>query len=141
MKRKGAAFTGLSFAQIGIRGFDGTIELEALRLYGLPGEAPALLCGTPALPVGTREFQAEVSWDLPPLAPSITSLLEVTVANFRVGDLADAALASSTRFIELDAIAWTNNRVRVMAQNISPRATIDFVAATLSVAVTKRRIP
>ena len=40
------------------------IELEALRLYGLPGEAPALLCGTPALPVGQREFAAEVAWDL-----------------------------------------------------------------------------
>jgi hypothetical protein len=51
---------GVPFAQIGICGFDGTIELEALRLYGLSGEAPALLCGTPALPVGTREFQAEV---------------------------------------------------------------------------------
>ncbi len=46
----------VAFAQIGIVGFDGLIELEALRLNGLPGEAPALLCATPALPVGTREF-------------------------------------------------------------------------------------
>ncbi len=132
---------GVAFAQIGIVSFDGQIELEALRLYGLPGEAPALLCGTPALPVGTREVQAEVSWDLPSLAPGITSLLDVTVASCRVGDLADAALASSTRFIEFDATAWTTNTVRAMARNISPGATFDPTAATLSIAVTKRRVP
>lgn len=88
-----------------------------------------------------REFQAEASWNLPSLAPGITSLLDVTVANCRVGDLADAAPAFSTRFIELDAPAWTNNTVRVMARNISPGATFDLAAATLSSAVTKRRVP
>jgi hypothetical protein len=36
----------VAYAQIGIVGFDGQIELEALRLYGLPEAAPALLCGT-----------------------------------------------------------------------------------------------
>ena len=36
----------VAFAQIGIVGLDGQIELEALRLYGLPEAAPALLCGT-----------------------------------------------------------------------------------------------
>ncbi|MBR0648654.1 hypothetical protein GXW78_03190 [Roseomonas terrae] len=46
-------------------GFDGQIEVEALRLYGLPEAAPALLCGAPALPAGQREFAAEVAWDLP----------------------------------------------------------------------------
>lgn len=137
----GAAGPSVAFAQIGICGFYGTIELEALRHYGLPGKASALLSGTPALPVGTREFQTEVSWDLPSLAPGITSLLDVTVTNCRVGDLADAALASSTRFIELDATAWTTNTVRVLAGNISPGASFDLAAATLSVAVTKRRIP
>ncbi len=33
----------VAFAQIGIIGLDGQIELEAPRLYGLPGAAPALL--------------------------------------------------------------------------------------------------
>ena len=131
---------GVAFAQIGVVGFDGQIELEALRLYGLPEGAPALLCGTPALPVGQREFAAEVAWDLPSLAPGETSLLDVTVAGVRQGDIADAALASSTRFIELDAAAWSNNTVRVMARNISP-ATFDLGAATLSVQVSKRRAP
>jgi hypothetical protein len=130
-----------TFAQIGIVGFDGQIEVEALRLYGLPEAAPALLCGTPALSVGQREFAAEVSWDLPSLAPGATSLLDVTVAGARQGDLAHAALASPTRFIELDAATWSNNTVRVMARNISPTATFDLGAATLSVQVTKRRVP
>jgi len=53
------------------------------------------------------------------------------VANCRVGDLAEAALASSTRFIELDATAWTTNTVRLMAGNTSPGATLDLPAATL----------
>ncbi len=104
--------------QIGIVGFDGQIEVEALRLYGLPEAAPALLCGTPALPVGQREFTAETAWDLPSLAPGESSLLDVTVAGARQGDLAYAALASSTRFIELDATAWSNNTVHLMARNI-----------------------
>jgi hypothetical protein len=52
-----------------------------------------------------RKFQPEISWVLPSLAPGITSLLDVTVTGCRVGDLAEAALAFSTRFIELDAAA------------------------------------
>jgi hypothetical protein len=35
---------------------------------------------------------------------------------------------------------WSNNTVRVMARNISG-ATFDLAAATLSVVVTKRRVP
>jgi len=124
---------GVAFAQIGIVGFDGQIELEALRLYGLPEAAPALLCGTPALPVGQREFAAEVAWDLPSLAPGAASLLDVTVNGARQGDIAHAALASSTRFIELDATAWSNNTVRALARNTSPAATFDLGTATLSV--------
>ena len=36
----------VAFAQIGIVGLDGQIELEALRLYGLRQVAPVLVCGT-----------------------------------------------------------------------------------------------
>ena len=46
---------------------------------------------------------------------------------------------SSTQFIDLDAAAWSNNTVRVMARNISA-ATFDLAAATLSMQVVKRRI-
>jgi hypothetical protein len=67
-------------------------------------------------------------------------MLDVTVASARQGDRAEASLASSTHFIELDSCAWSNNTVRVLARNISGAA-FDLSAATLSVAVTKRRIP
>lgn len=33
----------VAFAQVGIMGFDGQIEFEALRLFGLPEAAPAVL--------------------------------------------------------------------------------------------------
>jgi hypothetical protein len=58
---------GVAFAQIGIIGFAGQIELEALRLYGLPEDAPAILYGCPSLPAGTRTLALETNWDLPSL--------------------------------------------------------------------------
>jgi hypothetical protein len=135
----------VAYAQVGVIGFDGPIDLQSLRLYGLPEAAPAVLNGTPLLTgalfgSGRREFAAEVSWDLPSLAPGATALIDVTVNGARAGDLAQASLVSSTRFIELDAAVWSNNTVRVMARNISA-ATFDLAAATLSVAVAKRRAP
>ena len=67
-------------------------------------------------------------------------LVDVTVPGARQGDRADVSLASSTRFIELDAFVWSNNTARVLAHRVSGAA-FDLGAATLSVAVTKRRIP
>jgi len=131
----------VSYAQVGVIGFDGPIDLQSLRLYGLPEAAPAVLNGTPLLPQsGQREFAAEVSWDLPSLAPGATALIDITVSGARAGDLAQASLVSSTRFIEIHAAVWSNNTVRVLARNISG-ATFDLAAATLSVGVTKRRVP
>ena len=78
--------------------------------------------------------------DLPNMAPGATSLLDVTGTGCRQGDLADAALASSTRFVELDA-ARTNDSVRVMIRNIPPMATFDLSPATLPWQVTRRRVP
>ena len=61
-----------------------------------------------------------MSWNLPSLAPGATYLFDVTVAAARQGYLAQAALASSTRFVELDAAAWSNNTVRVIgAQHLT----------------------
>jgi hypothetical protein len=136
---------GVAYAQVAVVGFDGPIDLQALRLYGLPEAAPAVLNGTPLLSgllsgSGRREFAAEVSWDLPSLAAGATALLDVTVTAARVGDLAQASLATSSRFFELDATASSNNTVRVLARNVS-NTIIDLAAATLSVQVTKRRIP
>jgi len=120
-------------------GFDGPIDLQSLRLYGLPEAAPAVPNGTPSLPQpGQREFAAEVSWDLPSLASGATSLINVRVSGARAGDLALASLVSSMQFIELNAAVWSNNTVRMMARNISGM-TFDLAAATLSVGVAKRR--
>lgn len=120
----------VAFTQVGVVGLGGQIELEALRLYGLPDAAPALLCGTPTLPVGQREFTAETTLDLPSLAAGAAHLVDVAVPGARQGGRAEASLASSTRFIELDASVWSNNTVRVAAQNLSGGA-FDLGAATL----------
>jgi hypothetical protein len=40
---------GVAYAQVGVVGFDGPIDLQALRLYGLPEATPAVLNGTPLL--------------------------------------------------------------------------------------------
>jgi hypothetical protein len=74
------------------------------------------------------------------LAACATALLDVTVTGARVGDPAQASLATSSRFFELDATAWSNNTVRVLARNVS-NTTLDLAAATLTVQVTKRRVP
>lgn len=78
--------------------------------------------------------------DLPSIADGTTHLFDVTVPGARQANRAEASLSSATRFIELDALAWSNSTVRVMVRNISGAA-FDLDAATLSVAVTKRRIP
>jgi hypothetical protein len=71
----------VGYAQVGVIGFDGPIDLQSLWLYGLPEAAPAVLNGTPLLPQSRqREFAAEISWDLPSPAPGATSLIDVTVS-------------------------------------------------------------
>ena len=74
------------------------------------------------------EFAADVSWDLPSLAPGATALVDVTVNGAQIGYLAQGSLVSSTRFIELDAAVWSNNTVRVIARNISA-ATFNLASA------------
>jgi hypothetical protein len=39
----------VAYAQVGLIGFDGPIDLQSLRLYGLPEAAPAVLNGAPLL--------------------------------------------------------------------------------------------
>ncbi|WP_368417206.1 hypothetical protein, partial [Falsiroseomonas sp.] len=38
---------------------------------------------------GRREFAAEVSWDLPSLAPGATAFIDITVNGARAGDPGD----------------------------------------------------
>ena len=129
----------VAFAQIGIIGFDGQIEVEALRLYGLPEDAPAILSGCPALPAGGRTLMFSASWDLPSMPPGATSNADVTVPGARRGDFADASLDTSSIAFVLDCHVWSNDKVRVTARNVS-LSTVDLPAAGLHVQVVKRRV-
>ena len=130
---------GVAFAQVGIVGFDGQIELEALRLLGLPEAAPAVLYACPSVPIGRRSLALETTWDLPSLTAGSTANIDVTVPGARRGDFADASLDTSSIAFVLDCHVWSNNSVRVTARNVSA-STVDLVAAALSVQVTKRRL-
>ncbi len=131
---------GVAFAQVGIVGFDGQIELDALRLFRLPEAAPAVLYACPAVPIGTRSLALETTWDLPSLVAGATANIDVTVPGARRGDFADASLDTSSIAFVLDCHVWSNNSVRVTARNVSA-STVDLAAAPLSVRVTKRRVP
>ena len=89
---------GVAFAQIGIIGFDVQIALEALRLYGLPEDAPAILYGCPSLPAGKPHIAAETTWDLPSLAGGATG------ANRRDGAGIAARGSGGGVAVELDAV-------------------------------------
>ena len=129
----------VAFAQIGIIGFDGQIEVEALRLYGLPEDAPAILSGCPALPAGGRTLMFSASWDLPSMPPGTTTNADVTVPGARRGDFADASLDTSSIAFLLDCHVWSNDKVRVTARNVS-LSTVDLPAAALHVQVVKRKV-
>jgi hypothetical protein len=131
---------GVAFAQVGIVGFDGQIELEALRLFGLPEAAPAVLYACPSVPIGTRSLALETTWDLPSLTAGSTANIDVTVPGARRGDFADASLDTSSIAFVLDCHVWSNNSVRVTARNVSA-STVDLAVAALSVQVVKRRVP
>ena len=131
---------GVAFAHFSSVGFDGQIELEALRLFGLPEAAPAVLYACPSVPIGTRSLALETSWDLPSLAAGATANIDVTVAGARRGDFADASLDTSSIAFVLDCHVWLNHSVRVTARNVSA-STVDLASAALSVRVVKRRPP
>ena len=50
---------GVAFAQVGIIGFDGQVELETLRTFGLQEAAPVLLYACPALTAETRSLSRD----------------------------------------------------------------------------------
>ncbi len=97
----------VAYAQLGVIGFDGPIDLQSLRLYKLPEAAPAVLNGTPLLTgalfgSGRREFAAEVSGDLPSLAPGPTIMWR---SLFGLAELL-ARLRAATRRALLPMNAW-----------------------------------
>lgn len=113
--------SAVAFTQIGIIGFDGHIEFEALRLDGLQEDASEILYGCPSLPAGTRTLGLETSWDLPSLGPGATPNVDVTVPGARRSDFADASLDTSSIGFVLDCHVWSNNSVRVTARESAPR--------------------
>lgn len=117
-----------AFEQIGILRFDGQSKVEALRLYALPKDAPALLYGCPSLPAGARTLALETSWNLPSLASGATANVDVAVPSVRRGDFADASLDTSSIAFVLDCHVCSNDQVRVTARNISA-STVDLAAA------------
>lgn len=131
---------GVAFVQIGIVGFDGQIEFEAVRLFGLPEAAPAVLYACPSVPVGTRSLALETTWDLPSLTAGATANIDVTMPGARRGDFSDASLNTSSIAFVLDCHVRSNNCVRVTARNVSA-STVDLASAALSVQITKRRTP
>ena len=108
---------GVAFAQIGIIGFDGQIELEPLRFYGLPEGPRPVLNECPMLPAGTRTLAS--NWDLPNLGHGTTAKVDVTLPGARRGDFADASRETSSIAFVLDCHVWSNNSVRVTAQKVS----------------------
>ena len=103
---------GVAFAQGGIVGFDGQLELEALRLVGLPEAAPAVLYACPSLPVGKRCLALQTAWDLPSLAAGATANIDVTVPGARRGDLADASLGTGSIAFVLDCHVLSSTSLR-----------------------------
>ncbi len=119
-------------------GSDGLIELEALRLFGLPEAAPALVYACPSVPIGTRSLALGTTWDLPSLGPGATANVNFTVTGARRGAFADASLYNSSIAFVLDCHAWSNNSVRMTARDVSAM-TVDLAAAPLSMQVLKQR--
>jgi len=66
LNRRMTVRLGDAVAQIGIVGLDGQIELQALRLHGLPEAAPALLCGTPTRPWASASSPSRLHPTCPP---------------------------------------------------------------------------
>jgi hypothetical protein len=126
-----------AFAQIGIIGFDVQIEVEALRLYGLPEDAPVVLCGCSALPAGGRTLMFSASWELPSMTPNAATNMDVTLPGLRRGNFADASLDTSSIAFVFDFHLWSNDKVRVTAPNVN-LLTVDLPAAALHVRVVKR---
>jgi len=100
----------------------------------------AELCGTPALPVGTRRLALETTWDLPSLTAGSKANIDVTVSGQRRGDFADASLDTSNIAFVLDCQVWSYNSVRVTVRNVSA-STVDLAATVQAVGVMKRRVP
>jgi hypothetical protein len=126
-----------AFAQIGIIGFDRRIELVALRLYGLPDAAPAVLAG-PTHGWGRRGIPFAAAYDPPSLAAGASHQLNIAVAGAVPGDVVQVGFSvASTAVVFLGTIG-ASATVTVVAWNRSG-STVDLGAGSLFGQVVKPR--
>ncbi len=83
-------------AIIGVARIGTDYEVRAMRLSCDPSHAPAVLYGTPEVPVGTREIKADLAWDPPSVAAGATAQLNVPCPGARPGDFVQASYSLST---------------------------------------------
>jgi hypothetical protein len=130
--------SSVAFAQVGIVGFDGQIELEALRLYGLPDAAPAVLAG-PTHGWGRREIPFSAAYDPPSLGAGASHQVNIAVAGAVPGDAVQVGFSiASTAVVFLGTIG-ASATVTSVAWNRSG-STVDLAAGTLFGQVVKPRV-
>jgi hypothetical protein len=119
----------VAFAQIGIVGFDGAIELEALRLYGLPNAAPAVLAG-PTHGWGRREIPFSAAYDPPSLAAGASHQTIIAVAGAVPGDAVQVGFSVASTAVVFLATIGASGTVTVVAWNRSG-SNVDLAAGML----------
>lgn len=128
----------VAYAQIGIVGFDGAIEIESLRLYGLPEATPAVLAG-PTHGWGRREIPFRFDYDPPNINAGATVQVNITVPGARPGDSVQVAFSrASTAILFLGTIGATDTVTVIVWNRFS--SAIDLAAGTLFGQVVKARV-
>jgi len=133
------AGASVAYAQVVLIGFDGSRASIAAALRAAGGLTRGAERHTATASVGPAGVRGRGVLGSAEPGTGATSLIDVTVSGARAGDLPEASLVSLTRFIELDAVVWLHNTVRVTARNTSG-AKFDLATATLSVGVAERRV-
>lgn len=108
---------GVGYAIIGVYATVVPGTLRALRLFAPPEHAPALITGTPLVPAGSPELQAEMAWDPPSIAAGATAQLNIPLPGARPGDHAQAAFSLATSGVLFSAQVGATDAVTVTAWN------------------------
>ncbi|WP_376095426.1 phage tail fiber protein [Roseomonas sp. CCTCC AB2023176] len=123
-------------AIIGVARLSEDYEVRAMRLACDPSQAPAVLYGTPEVPVGMRELKAEVAWDPPSIAAGGSAQVNVACPGVRPGDFVQAAFSLSTSGCAFLAQVGAQDVVTVTCWNRSGGA-VDLGPGTVRVRALK----
>lgn len=126
----------VSLAIIGVYAAGDPGTLRALRLFTPPEHAPALINGTPLVPAGSPELQAEALWDPPSISAGATAQLNVPLPGARPGDHAQAAFSLATSGVLFSAQVGATDAVTVTAWNRTAEA-VDLSGGTVRVRLVK----